>query len=124
MPFVKGVIISQCSDDVELYQYNSDEIKQWGNDRPEYFMNCLRVALNQLFFDFKQQYNKLEECKNYSVSAAYEEYFIRKQQIGKNLLMIVIADIKGLDMGSLDYCFDEYTANFVAVDETIGKLQL
>jgi hypothetical protein len=58
--------------------------------------------MNELYSDFKGQFNKLGDCHNFQVSVMYNQYFVRKMQIGKNILLILICETDSLDIGSLD----------------------
>mgnify|MGYP001589361686 CR=1 FL=1 len=111
MPFIKAVILSELEDDVEIYKYIASdlEFKQETNDN---FLNGLRGGMNELYTDFKGQFNKLGDCQNFQVSVMYDQYFVRKMQIGKNILLIVIAETDSLDIGSLDSMCSDYRTNF------------
>ena len=52
----------------------------------------------------------------------YDQYFVRKMQIGKNLLMIVICETQSLDIGSLDLMCADFQTNFLKVDKFIDDL--
>jgi len=69
----------------------------------ESYLNGLRAGMNELFTDFKKQFEKLqtsnkskveeeksdEDAKdNYQVSIMYDNYYIRKMEITENVLMI------------------------------------
>lgn len=58
LPFIKGVILSELQDDVEIYKNISPDLqfKQETNDN---FLNCLRGGMNELYKDFKEQFKKL-----------------------------------------------------------------
>ena len=43
-------------------------------------------------------------------------------QIGKNILLIVICECKGLDIGALDMMCADYKKNFGKVDEVIEEI--
>ena len=49
----------------------------------------------------------------------YDQYFVRKMQIGKNILLIMICETKSLDMGALDLVCEDYRQNFLKVDNAI-----
>ena len=121
MPFIKAVILSELEDDVEIYKYIASdlEFKQETNDN---FLNGLRGGMNELFTDFKGQFNKLGDCQNFQVSVMYDHYFVRKMQIGKNILLIIIAETDTLDIGSLDNMCADYRTNFQKVDKFIEDI--
>ena len=50
----------------------------------------------------------------------YNQYFVKKVQIGENILMTVIAESASVDIGQLDLLISEFEDNFVRVDEHIG----
>lgn len=52
----------------------------------------------------------------------YNQYFVRKQQIGKNILLIAICETKDLDMGMLDLMCEDYKNNFLKVDKLIDNI--
>ena len=75
----------------------------------ESYLNGLRAGMNELFTDFKKQFEKLqtsnkskveeeksdEDAKdNYQVSIMYDNYYIRKMEITENVLMIAICDMQ------------------------------
>jgi hypothetical protein len=70
-PFIKGLIVSELEDDVEIYKYIADdlEFKQETNDN---FLNGLRGGMNELYSDFKGQFNKLGDCNNFEISVMYD----------------------------------------------------
>jgi hypothetical protein len=71
LPFIKGLILSELEDDVEIYKYVAKDLqfKQETNDN---FLNGLRGGMNELFNDFKGQFNKLGDCQNFQVSVMYD----------------------------------------------------
>jgi hypothetical protein len=54
----------------------------------------------------------LGDCQNFQVSVMYNQYFVRKMQIGKNILLIVICETASLDIASLDTMCGDYRTNF------------
>ena len=120
-PFLKGLIISELKDDVEIYKYIASDLqfKQETNDN---FLNGLRGGMNELYNDFKGQFNKLGECKNFEISVMYDQYFVRKVQICDSLLLIVICETARLDMGSLGLMCADYEANFNKIKDVINKI--
>ena len=42
----------------------------------------------------------------------YNQYFVRKMQIGKNILLIAICETDTLDIGVLDLMYSDYKTNF------------
>ena len=64
MPFVKAIILSELEDDVEIYKYISDDL-EFKTERSDNFLNGLRGGMNELYTDFKGQFNKLGECQNF-----------------------------------------------------------
>eukprot|EP00352_Strombidinopsis_acuminata_P008533 CAMPEP_0176372746 /NCGR_PEP_ID=MMETSP0126-20121128/25592_1 /TAXON_ID=141414 ORGANISM="Strombidinopsis acuminatum, Strain SPMC142" /NCGR_SAMPLE_ID=MMETSP0126 /ASSEMBLY_ACC=CAM_ASM_000229 /LENGTH=124 /DNA_ID=CAMNT_0017732683 /DNA_START=62 /DNA_END=436 /DNA_ORIENTATION=- len=121
MPFVKAIILSELNDDVCIFKYIAKDLK-FKNEANENFLNGLRSGMNELYTDFKAQFNKLGECNNFQVSVMYDEYFLKKVQIGKNLLMITICDTDTLDMGALDLLFTDFQKNFTQIDDLIEKI--
>lgn len=77
--------------------------------------------MNELYRDFKNQFSKLGSCENFKIAVLYDKYFVKKVMIGKNILMVVIAETNGLDMGQLDSMFDEFQRNFKSIDENMDK---
>jgi hypothetical protein len=121
-PFIKALILSELEDDVEIYKWISPdlEFKQETNDN---FLNGLRGGMNELYTDFKGQFNKIGDASNFQVSVMYNQYFVRKMQIGKNILLIVIAETDSLDMGALDLMCSDYRVNFQKVDKFIEDMK-
>ncbi len=112
MPFVKAIILSELEDGVEIYQYIAEDLEFKNENRTELFFNGLRGGMNELYTDFKGQFNKLGECHNYQVQIMYNQYFVKKMQIGKNILLILICETKNLDMGALDLLCNDFKENF------------
>jgi len=52
MPFVKAIILSELTDDVEVFRYLADDI-EFKTDTNERFLNGLRGGMNELYTDFK-----------------------------------------------------------------------
>ena len=96
-PFIKALILSELEDDVEIYKYIADDL-EFKQETSENFLNGLRGGMNELYSDFKGQFSKLGDAQaagaltHFSVSIMYNQYFVRKQQIGKNILLIVICE--------------------------------
>ena len=64
MPYLKAVIISELQNDIEIYRYiNLDDMKFSNANINENFLNGLRGGMNELFTDFKKQFEKLETSK-------------------------------------------------------------
>ena len=77
MPFVKAIILSELEDDVEIYKYIAEDL-EFKNEMSENFLNGLRGGMNELYTDFKGQFNKLGECSNFQVAVMYNQYFVKK----------------------------------------------
>ena len=114
-PFLKALIMSELEDDVVIYKWIAEDL-EFKQETTENFLNGLRGGMNELYRDFKGQFNKLGECANFKVSVMYDQYFVHKQQIGKNILLIVICETDGLDIGALESVCKDYQANFQRVD--------
>lgn len=52
----------------------------------------------------------------------YNQYFVRKQQIGKNILLILICETATLDMGALNLLGQDFKLNFQKVDKFIDDI--
>lgn len=117
-PFLKALIMSEIQDDVEIYKWIAADL-EFKQETTDNFLNGLRGGMNELYNDFKGQFNKLGDCSNFQVSVMYNQYFVRKQQIGKNILLIAICETEGLDIGALDALCSDYRANFQRVDRFI-----
>lgn len=94
LPFVKGLILSELAEGVEVFKYvaedlefNTDKTKDYAN-----YLNGLRAAMNSLYTDFKNQFSKVSECHNFKISLMYDQYYVQKVQLGKNILLIVICE--------------------------------
>ena len=131
MPYLKALIISELQNDIEIYRYiNLEEMKFSNTNINENFLNGLRGGMNELFTDFKKQFEKLEACKvdaskqggdmdfddnsgnkkssseNYSVGVMYDKYYVRKKEIAKDVLMIAICDTEMDSAGSTTSTFN------------------
>ena len=122
MPFIKALILSQLEDDVQIYQYIAPDL-EFKQDQNDNFLNGLRGGMNELYSDFKGQFNKLGDCHNFQVSVMYNQYFVRKMQIGKNILLILICETDSLDIGSLDLMCQDYRTNFQKVDKFLEDIK-
>ena len=85
--------------------------------------------MNSLYTDFKNYFSKVSECNNFKISLMYNQYFVQKVQLGRNILLIVICETvstdgtdTALDLGQLDMMVDEYRQNFVPVDQHITEM--
>lgn len=67
---MKGIILSELEDDVEIYKYIAEDL-QFKNEVSDNYLNGLRGGMNELYNDFKGQFNKLGECKDFSVAVMY-----------------------------------------------------
>ena len=121
LPFIKALILSELEDDVEIYKYIAEDL-EFKQKTDENFLNGLRGGMNELYTDFKGQFNKLGECHNFQVSVMYNQYFVRKMQIGKNILLIAICETDTLDIGALDLMCSDYKTNFQKVDKYIDEI--
>ena len=77
MPFVKGIILSELTDDVEVYRYLAEDV-QFKAEANENFLGGLRSGMNELYSDFKVQFSKLGECNNFKIGVMYDQYFVKK----------------------------------------------
>ena len=115
MPYLKAVIFSELANDVEIYRFiNTHDIQFQTQDVTDNFLNGLRGGMNELFNDFKKQFEKLsisslpseqqpkggegadktQKVSNYSVSIMYDQYYVRKREIIDNVLMVAICDVE------------------------------
>jgi len=69
-PFIKGLIVSELEDDVEIYKYIESDL-EFKQETTDNFLICLRGGMNELYNDFKGQFNKLGDCNNFQVSVMY-----------------------------------------------------
>ena len=121
MPFVKAIILGELTDDAEVYRWLSDDLK-FKTETNDNFLTGLRGGINILFTDFKNQFSKLGECNNFKIAVMYDQYFVKKVQIGQNILMTVISETATVDMGQLDLLIAEFTSNFELVDKHIATI--
>ena len=120
MPYLKALMISELQNDVEIYRYINNKDINFKNEITENFLNGLRGGMNELFTDFKKQFEKIKSSQggekgdegmdfggeeekvgaksasapssNYQVSIMYEKYYVRKKEIADNVLMIAICN--------------------------------
>ena len=78
--------------------------------------------MNELYTDFKNQFSKLGKCENFKMAVMYDQYFVKKVQIGANILMVVIAETETLDIGGVDLLIKEFSSNFMQVNPVIEEL--
>lgn len=118
MPYLKAIMLTELKDDREVYRWLSDdlELKAEINDN---FLTGLRGGINILYSDFKNQFQKLGSCRNFKIAVMYDQYFVKKVQIGKNILMTVIAESASVNMGQLDLLIKDFEQNFACVDDHI-----
>ena len=64
MPYLKALILSELQNDIEIYRFiNIKDIKfknELNETFNEPFLNGLRAGMNELFTDFKKQFEKLQ----------------------------------------------------------------
>ena len=109
MPYLKALIFSELVNDVEIYRFiNTYDIKFQQEDVTDNFLNGLRGGMNELFTDFKKQFEKLsisseqhkkqeaegQKMNKYSVGIMYDQYYVRKCEIIDNVLMVAICDVE------------------------------
>ena len=121
MPYLRAIMLTELKDDGEVYRWLSPdlELKAEINDN---FLTGLRGGINILYSDFKNQFTKLGSCRNFKIAVMYNQYFVKKVQIGENILMTVIAESASVDIGQLDLLISEFEENFLAVDSHIGQI--
>lgn len=118
MPFLKALILSELTDDVEVYKYIADDL-EFRQETTENYLNGLRGGMNELYADFRGQFSKLGECQHFQVSVLYDKYFVRKTMVGKNVLLVAIAEAEGLDIGAVDQMCADFRVNLGKVDKFI-----
>ena len=59
MPYLKALILSELQNDIEIYRYINTKDIVFKNEICENFLNGLRGGMNELFTDFKKQFEKL-----------------------------------------------------------------
>ena len=121
MPYLKAIMLTELKDDGEVYRWLAPDLKLKAEIN-ENFLTGLRGGINILFQDFKNQFSKLGSSKNFKIAVMYDQYFVKKVQIGENILMTVIAESDSVDMGQLDIMISEFEDNFVSVDSYIGEV--
>ena len=121
MPFLRAIMLTELKDDGEVYRWLSPsvEFKAEINDN---FLTGLRGGINILYSDFKNQFTKLGSCRNFKIAVMYDQYFVKKVQIGENILMTVISESATVDMGQVDLLISEFEENFLSVDSHIGNI--
>ncbi len=84
--------------------------------------------MNSLYADFKNQFAKVSECNHFKISLFYDQYFVQKVQLGKNILLIIVCEVNNklgqpvLNIGQIDIMVDEYKRNFKPIDARITEL--
>ena len=78
--------------------------------------------MNELYTDFKNQFSKLGECNNFTMAVMYDQYFVKKAQIGANILMVVIAETESVDMSQVDMLIKDFSTNFMPVTQIVEEL--
>ena len=53
----------------------------------------------------------------------YDKYFLKKVQIGTNILMTTISEAESLDVGQLDLLIAQFETNFKKVDGVMENLK-
>ena len=54
MPYLKALLISELTNDVEIYRYINTKDIAFKNEISENFLNGLRGGMNEIFTDFKK----------------------------------------------------------------------
>lgn len=103
MPFIKALLISELNEGVEVYKYASNELNlQQENEKFVVNISSLRAAMNSLYQDFKSQFAKVCSCENFKISMMYDQYFVQKVKLGKNILLIVICETENNGQATLN----------------------
>ena len=63
MPYLKSLTLSELQNDLEIYSYINTKDIVFKNEISEAFLNGLRGGMNELFTDFKKQFEKLQGTK-------------------------------------------------------------
>ena len=90
MPYLKALIVSELQNDIEIFRFiNTYDIVFKQEVLDDNFISGLRGGMNELFTDFKKQFQKLKtssfkqqnnlENDNYQVSITYDKYYLRKK---------------------------------------------
>ena len=120
MPYLKAIMLTDFKEDGEVYRWLSDDLQLKAEaEINDNFLTGLRGGINILYSDFKNQFAKLGSCQNFKIAVMYDQYFVKKVQIGNNILMTVIAESDSVDMGQLDLLIEEFNENFLPVDDHI-----
>ena len=122
MPYLKAIMLTELKDDDEVFRWLSDDLNL-KSEINENFLKGLRGGINILYTDFKNQFSKLGSGRGFKIAVMYNQYFVKKVQIGENILMTVIAESDSVDIGQLDLLIQEFEDNFTSVDEHIGQFQ-
>ena len=120
MPYLKAIMLTELKDDDEVFRWLSDDLNL-KSEINENFLKGLRGGINILYTDFKNQFSKLGSGRGFKIAVMYNQYFVKKVQIGENILMTVIAESDSVDIGQLDLLIQEFEDNFTKVDEHIGQ---
>jgi hypothetical protein len=64
MPFIKGIILNEIDDEVEIYKYIAKDL-EFKSEVNENFLNGLRSGMSELYTYFKSQLRKLGDCQNF-----------------------------------------------------------
>ena len=60
MPYLKALMLSELQNDLEIYRYINIKDIKFKNDITSNFLNGLRGGMNELYTDFKKQFEKLK----------------------------------------------------------------
>ena len=69
MPFLKAIMLTELKDDGEVYRWLSDDLEFKATN--ENFLDGLRGGINILYTDFKNQFTKLGNCRNFKIAVMY-----------------------------------------------------
>jgi hypothetical protein len=96
---------------------------EFADSENENFQQSLHEAMSGMYKDFKNQMNKLDNCKSLNITVMYDKYFLKKEQISPNLLMITISETPSVDLGTLQKMTNIFKQNFAEIDEVLVKIQ-
>ena len=123
MPFLKAVILSELKGgDVELFRWVASDLV-FKQEASSNFLNCLRGGMTELFTDFRGQFSKVCDCqREFEVSVLFDQYFVRKAQIGQSVLLVAICEAEGLDLGALNLMQADYRSNLAPLDRLMEEV--
>ena len=90
-----------------------------------------QAEASDMDFEEHKDGDKKAKDENYQVSVMYNQYYVRKKEISKDVLMIAICDMERdhpnsenstFNLGYLDIIFNDFSNNFKEIESIVEEI--